>query len=127
MLDGGVVPVAQAAAGVSYGAQRTPDDGLVDWRAPARRLHDFVRAQSDPYPGAFTWLQGRRMTIWRARPYPHPYFGAPGQVVRIDADGVHVACGEGSALTLLEVERDGVRDAAGRIVDSTRVRFGERG
>jgi folate-dependent phosphoribosylglycinamide formyltransferase PurN len=33
---------------------RKPDDGLIDWSWPAARIHDFIRAQSAPYPGAFS-------------------------------------------------------------------------
>jgi methionyl-tRNA formyltransferase len=48
--------------------QRGPEDGLIDWTQPADRIHDFVRAQTRPYPGAFTWLGTRKLTVWTSRP-----------------------------------------------------------
>ena len=36
--------------------KRTPPDGIIDWETRAPYLHDWVRAQTRPYPGAFTWL-----------------------------------------------------------------------
>jgi len=48
--------------------QRSPEDGAVDWQWSARRIYDFVRAQTRPYPGAFTQFRGERLTLWRVEP-----------------------------------------------------------
>lgn len=48
--------------------QRTPDDGRLDLSWPAKRMHDFVRAQSAPYPGAFIETSdGRKLVIEKTR------------------------------------------------------------
>ena len=44
--------------------QRTEEDGLIDWNKSAREITDFVRAQTKPYPGAFTIINGKKITIW---------------------------------------------------------------
>jgi methionyl-tRNA formyltransferase len=44
--------------------QRGPEDGLVDWTMPADRIHDFIRAQTKPYPGAFSWQGAHKVTFW---------------------------------------------------------------
>lgn len=49
--------------------KRTAEDGLIDWRWTTRRVHDWVRAQTEPYPGAFTEYEGRRYKVWRAVPF----------------------------------------------------------
>lgn len=46
--------------------QRSPSDGRIDWSLDARRLRDFIRAQTRPYPGAFFEIEGKRVTIWDA-------------------------------------------------------------
>jgi methionyl-tRNA formyltransferase len=46
--------------------QRSPEDGAIDWSWSATRLRDFIRAQTRPYPGAFTIIGGKRVTIWSA-------------------------------------------------------------
>lgn len=48
--------------------QRSPADGVINWTQPAARIHDFIRAQTKPYPGAFTHLGDRKLTIWAAQP-----------------------------------------------------------
>lgn len=117
----------QEASGASYCGLRLSDDGLIDWRRPARAVHDFVRAQSAPYPGAFTYLpDGRVLRVWRTELEPRVYYGVPGGVLEICDDWVLVACGEG-ALRLLSVDLDVDVEAGQRPRDylrSLRTRLG---
>lgn len=46
--------------------QRKPEDGAVDWHWPAGRIHNFVRAQTSLYPGAFIQVGGEKVIVWRA-------------------------------------------------------------
>jgi methionyl-tRNA formyltransferase len=83
--------------------KRTPLDGIIDWETRAPYLHDWVRAQTRPYPGAFTFLGDEKVVVWRARPVPLDETAPAGTVVAAAADGPVVACGEGG-LVLEEVE-----------------------
>lgn len=46
--------------------QRSPADGEIDWSWDNAAIDRFIRAQTKPYPGAFTILHGKRVTIWSA-------------------------------------------------------------
>ena len=46
--------------------QRKPEDGEIDWSWDAKRIKDFIRAQTKPYPGAFTTINGKKIIIWDA-------------------------------------------------------------
>jgi methionyl-tRNA formyltransferase len=46
--------------------QRKPEDGRIDWSRSPEEIRNFIRAQTRPYPGAFTDIEGRRVTIWDA-------------------------------------------------------------
>ena len=48
--------------------RRRPEDGLLDWRMSSASLHNLVRAVAWPFPGAFAFLQGRKLMVWRSRP-----------------------------------------------------------
>jgi methionyl-tRNA formyltransferase len=53
----------------SYFGGRRPEDGRIDWRWPAARIYNLIRAVTDPYPGAFCVLEdGSRMMIWWGTP-----------------------------------------------------------
>ncbi len=42
--------------------------GVVPWKEPTARVHNFVRASTHPYPGAHTYLKKRKLTIWKTSP-----------------------------------------------------------
>jgi methionyl-tRNA formyltransferase len=56
----------QADEGATYAAKIEPDDRILDLGKPARELVDTVRALS-PHIGARAELEGRTVTVWRAR------------------------------------------------------------
>jgi methionyl-tRNA formyltransferase len=56
----------QPEAGVTYAEKLTPADRELDWSRPAEELERRVRALS-PHIGARAVLDGRELTVWRAR------------------------------------------------------------
>lgn len=46
--------------------QRSPEDGLIDWSWNTVKIRNFIRAQTKPYPGAFTRINGKKIIIWDA-------------------------------------------------------------
>lgn len=108
LLDGTAPRRAQDAQAATWCGQRSPDDGRIDWTQTAARIYDFVRAQSQPYPGAFTEIAGKRIHILRARPFAGAYFGTPGQVLRRTSQSVLIACGGDGALEVLAASEEGV-------------------
>ena len=59
--------------------RRRPADGVIDWNRTTKQLHDWVRALTHPSPGAFTFVQGARVLVWKARPW-RPGPGGPARV-----------------------------------------------
>jgi methionyl-tRNA formyltransferase len=98
LLDGSARTVEQDHAAATYWERRRPEDGRIDWSAPAVEVDRLVRAVTRPFPGAFT---DTGAVIWRAEP-ADGNGASPGTV--FERDGLpHVACGEG-ALRVLEAE-----------------------
>jgi len=106
LRDGRAVETPQDPALASYYGGRKPADGMIDWSWPAGQIYDLVRAVTHPYPGAFTFLAGRTLFVWWARPVAWRTGAAPGTVLAVDADGVVVAAGD-DALRLISVQRGG--------------------
>ncbi|MDO8433493.1 MAG: formyltransferase [Candidatus Binatus sp.] len=98
----------------SYFGRRRPEDGRIDWRWPARRIFNLVRAVTHPYPGAFCFAGGKKLLVWSARIAAEAgNCGAPGQIVRHNPDGsIEVAAGEGSVAVSVVQFEDGVEEAA---------------
>jgi methionyl-tRNA formyltransferase len=95
--------IPQDARRASSWQRRTPLDGIIDWETRAPYLYDWVRAQTRPYPGAFTWLGDERVVVWRAAPLAVDSRAPAGTIVERRPEGPVVACGEG-ALLLEETE-----------------------
>ncbi len=100
LLDGTSAFRDQIHAGASYAAPRLPSDGCIDWTSDAAAIERFIRAQSHPYPGAFTRAKGVTRRVWRAAVAEFPCFGTPGQVVLSDADSLVIACAHGTGLRI---------------------------
>lgn len=81
------------------------EDGLIDWRQPARAIHNRVRG-FQPWPGAWTRFRGRTLHVWKSRPAPGPPEVPSGHLLR--RDGLWAGC-LGPSLELLEVQLEGRR------------------
>ena len=103
LLDGTAERTPQDTRRASAWPKRTPADGIIDWETRAPYLYDWVRAQTRPYPGAFTYLGDEKLVVWRARPVELDEDAPAGTVVARDGEEAVVACGEGG-LVLEEVE-----------------------
>jgi methionyl-tRNA formyltransferase len=104
-LAGRITPQPQDGDRATYCRPLRKEDGLLDWSRSAAHLDRQVRA-CDPWPGAYTFWQGKRLKVLRV--YPRPETSAPGAAGRvIDLDpGVGVVTAQG-ALELLEVQLAG--------------------
>lgn len=113
-LEAGTLPATpQPELGATYAAKIAKAEAVLDWRRPAQELERAVRA-FDPFPGAIAMLQSTAVKIWRARVAEAS--GEPGTVLRSDAQGVLVACGD-AALYLTELQKPGgKRLAAGEFL-----------
>ena len=98
--------VPQDPSRASTWQRRTPADGIIDWETRAPYLSDWVRAQTRPYPGAFTYIGDEKVIVWAARAVVLVQGAAPGTIVELGAEGPVVACGEGG-LVLEEIQTSG--------------------
>jgi methionyl-tRNA formyltransferase len=100
---------------VTYAPKLQKGEGLVDWSRPATDIHNQIRGLW-PWPHAFSYLAGQRYILHRSRLSSRDAHGAaPGTiVVAAPLDGLHVACGGGSSLELLDVQLEGKRVMSAR-------------
>ena len=85
----------------SYYGGRKPEDGRIDWRQDACAIYNLVRAVAHPYPGAFTFLDGKKLFVWRAIPEEVAHSAPVGHV--ISTTPLLVAAGKG-ALRLISLQ-----------------------
>lgn len=95
LIASGQAPrIKQDPSRATHWEKRVPADGLIDWSSSADAMYDWIRAQSRPYPGAFTFGRSGKLVIW-ATDLPAPLNGGrPGAVVALDCRGALVQTGQ---------------------------------
>jgi len=118
LLAGTAPETPQDEARASYFSGRKPEDGRIDWTRSTLEIFNLIRAVTDPYPGAFTVIDGARLMVWWAEPGTKAALGKrgePGEIVGLDP--MVVATGDG-ALELTNTEQRGAW--------ATRLEIGQR-
>jgi methionyl-tRNA formyltransferase len=116
-IQAGTAPrIPQDPLKATYRGRRRPEDGRIDWTQSTRRIDGLVRAVTDPFPGAFTSLQGKKLRVWAGSPAAGR--GSPGVAI---SEAV-VATGDGA----YRIERWHLaEDPASRPVLSPGTKLGE--
>ena len=66
IVSGALEAIAQDHANTSYAAKITKADELIMWNQTTEKTINRIRALS-PFPGSFTYLNQKRVKIWKAR------------------------------------------------------------
>ncbi|GAA2251106.1 methionyl-tRNA formyltransferase [Streptomyces amakusaensis] len=90
---GTAVWTPQDRSRASFFHKRAIEDSRIDWNWPAEDLERLVRAQSDPYPNAFTHHRGERVRIVSAAVSRKSYGGTPGRIFIREDDGIVIVAG----------------------------------
>jgi methionyl-tRNA formyltransferase len=104
--------------------RRRPEDGEIDWSLPAREIYDFIRGLTRPYPGAYSFRAGEKLTVWKVALLPSREDSwKTGQVVGPALSPEQNACGQvvqaiGGRLLLLEIEDEQGQVLAGQALAS---------
>ncbi len=125
LRQGVAEPTAQPNDGATYAAKIDKAGAWLDYRRPAVELERRIRA-FEPQPGTRTRVGDAQLKVHAAR-LGHADAGAePGQVLRADAAGIEIACGEGS-LVLTRLQRAGGTPVdAAALLRGLPVRAGDR-
>ena len=94
----------------TFTCKRLPQDNQIDWNLPTDRIYNLIRASGKPYPGAYTYLNGKKLTIWSAQRlnnFPRYVGRIPGRVVEIRrGEGSVVLTADGCVL-LRQIQIEG--------------------
>lgn len=118
ILEGRVEPVPQDHSQATYVTMLKKADGLIDWTRPAKQVRAQINAMT-PWPGAFTFLNKKRIKIFRAGVSLEK--GEPGFILRISDQGIHVGTGEGSLIILELMGSSGKRLRADEFLRGHRI------
>lgn len=86
----------------TFTCKRMPEDNQINWTCSVSSVYNLIRGVTHPYPGAYTWFNGRKLTIWSAARVQeqHKFVGCvPGAILEVNKNhGVVVMAGDGELL-----------------------------
>jgi methionyl-tRNA formyltransferase len=120
-------PIRQNDAKASFAPLLSKTDGNIDWTMPAVEIERRVRG-FQPFPTAYTFYRGRRLTIWKAATLdPGPHGPMAGTVTEAHADRLAILCGQNSLLLVDELQPEGKRRMSVRdFLNGAQISVGDR-
>lgn len=96
--------------------KRRPEDGRIDWTRSTQEIYNWIRALTDPYPGAFSIFKSKHLWIWSASEGGNSKKRdgfAPGEVAR-DPEGWPLIATRDGWIRVLEAQLEGSSRLSGR-------------
>jgi methionyl-tRNA formyltransferase len=106
---GTIIPEPQNDAEATHAPILTKADGAVDWNWPAAKIHNRTRG-FHAWPGSGAKFRGQGVRIWKTRITEGQ--GVAGAVLGAKGPLV-VACGDGTAIELVELQAEGRKRVSG--------------
>jgi len=102
LKSGNLTPVPQDPAKATYASMLKKSDGEIDWSQPAERIDRRIRGMT-PWPGAYTFTDGMRLKILKARVLQRDISVPPGTILECMPGELHIATGK-AALAISEIQ-----------------------
>jgi methionyl-tRNA formyltransferase len=117
LIDSGIFPRKPQSGDSTRAPKITREICRIDWAGSAETVRNLIRGLC-PYPGAFTFWQGRLLKIYagvHATAYPGNTGEAPGSVVKSDPKSGQIVIQTGDGLLeITELQPEGKRRMSGR-------------
>ncbi|MDQ3180825.1 MAG: methionyl-tRNA formyltransferase [Acidobacteriota bacterium] len=123
-----IKPRKQPDEQASYAPMLTKEAGRINWESRAATINNHIRG-FQPFPTSFTFYQSKKLTIWKANEVQSPKSEVKsfGQVLEAKGEDLIVACGNETALKIVELQLEGkkrmnVRD----FLNGVKINVGEK-
>jgi len=97
--------IPQNSEKATYVKMISKEMGKIDFIQPAIQIERLIRGLN-PWPTAYTFLEGKTLKLWKAEVKQESYDAVPGEVVALNKDSIAVKTGEG-ILIIKELQLEG--------------------
>lgn len=101
-----IPPRKQAEDIITYAPKIEKHEANINWQDNATLIWRKIRG-FNPSPGCFSKLNNQIVKIWQAKIGRGITKHTPGTIIRCDIDIIHIACGQGTILEVLELQLAG--------------------
>ncbi|MCI5856265.1 MAG: methionyl-tRNA formyltransferase [Agathobacter sp.] len=105
IASGSAIRIPQDESAATHTSMIHKDFGHIDWNKSAKEIERLVRGLN-PWPSAYTHLDGKTVKIWKATVSENESGEKPGCIVDVTKDAILVQTGEG-ILQLDEIQLEG--------------------
>jgi methionyl-tRNA formyltransferase len=106
LLDGRLTPKPQNNEEATFAANIKREQEKIIWSRTGEEIYNHIRGLN-PWPVAFTTLNGQVIKIWRAEKLTGQKSAAPGTILTIEPDGFSVSTGNETAIKIIELQPSG--------------------
>lgn len=103
--DGTVTFTKQDESKSTYAKMLDKKLGDIDFSMDAESIERLIRGLN-PWPSAYTSLNGKNLKIWKAATKEDEYDGQPGEIVYVSEDEMYIKTGKG-ILSVIELQLEG--------------------
>ena len=103
--EGKASPVKQDDSKATYAGLISKKDGKIDFSKSPQKIERLIRG-FDPWPGAFCFLDGQQIKLWKAVPCGEKTSAGDGEVISAGNEGLKIACA-GDSLMITELQAPG--------------------
>ncbi|MEH6905025.1 methionyl-tRNA formyltransferase [Neobacillus drentensis] len=106
LLDGRLTPKPQNNEEATFAANIKREQEKIIWSRTGEEIYNHIRGLN-PWPVAFTTLNGQVIKIWRAEKLTDQKSVTPGTILTIEPDGFSVSTGNETAIKIIELQPSG--------------------
>jgi methionyl-tRNA formyltransferase len=106
LVNGTINPIKQNEEEATFAFNIKREQERINWEHKGEVIYNHIRGLH-PWPVAYTYLDGQVIKVWWGEKLTAPSKGKPGEVIRIDEDGIVVATGNNLAIKITELQPSG--------------------
>ncbi|WML39045.1 methionyl-tRNA formyltransferase [Neobacillus sp. OS1-2] len=106
LLAGRLTPKPQNGTEATFAPNIKREQEKIDWTKAGEEIYDHVRGLN-PWPVAFTTMEGNVIKIWQTEKVAGMEGQEPGTIVKIEPDGFTVSTGNETAIKIIELQPSG--------------------
>ena len=104
--EGKITPIPQKEEDATHTVMLSKALGKIDWTKEAVEIERLIRGLNS-WPSAYTSFMDKQLKIWDADVCTEKLSGEEGTILKVEKDRFAVACGNGSALWINELQLEG--------------------